>query len=164
MDFCFENNIVFAPVSATVDSLADPSLISLPAYRRLVQDILERKRRDCQILGTLESLEVLLMGKKYPCYAMISPHIYPNGDLFYPCQPLGRIAGNLLQFESTTAIYHEGERKFGKMGECRRGCALNCYVFSSFFIRHLWDQVAKESVIQFAFGSKALLPQRNRTV
>jgi hypothetical protein len=91
---------------------------------------------------------------------MSVPHVYPNGDVFYPCQPLGRIGGNLLEFGSVAAAYREGERKFGEWKECWRGCALNCYVLTAYYLNHFWDQLVLESVAQFAMqpGTGKRLP------
>lgn len=150
MEFCFRHDVVFAPVSATEDSLPDPTLLARPDYQRLVRHIAELKRRGYPILGSAESIETLLLGRPFPCYAMAVPHVYPNGDVFYPCQPLGRIGGNLLELGSIAAVYREGEKKFGPWKECWRGCALNCYVLTGYYLHHFWDQLVLESLAQFA--------------
>jgi len=150
MEFCFRHDMVFAPVSATTDSLADPALLARPDYQRLVKHILDLKKRSYPILGSVESIETLLLGKKFPCYALAVPHIYPNGDVFYPCQPLGKIGGNLLELGSISEAYREGERKYGPWKECWRSCGLNCYVLTNSYIHHFWDQMVVESVAQFA--------------
>jgi MoaA/NifB/PqqE/SkfB family radical SAM enzyme len=150
MEFCFRHDVVFAPVSATIDSLPDPTLLARADYQRLARHILDLKKRGYPVLGSVDSIETMLLGKKFPCYAMLTPHVYPNGDVFYPCQPLGKIGGNLLQLGSIQSAYEEGERKFGPWKECWRGCALNCYVLNTYFIHHFWDQMVWESVEQFA--------------
>ncbi len=150
MEFCFRHDVVFAPVSATTDSLADPTLLARPDYQRLVKHILDLKKRGYPILGSADSIETLLLGKKFPCYAMAVPHVYPNGDVFYPCQPLGKIGGNLLELGSISAAYREGERKYGPWKECWRSCGLNCYVLTDYYIHHFWDQMVVESIAQFA--------------
>lgn len=160
MEFCFRNDVVFAPVSATSDSLADRGLLARADYQRLVSHILELKRRGYPILGSGDSIRTLLLGRPFPCYATAVPHVYPNGDVFYPCQPLGRIGGNLLELGSIQAVYEEGERKFGEWKECWRGCALNCYVLTAFYMHHFWDQMVLESIAQIAMqpGTGKRLP------
>lgn len=160
MEFCFRHDVVFAPVSATADSLPDRALLARPDYQRLVRHVLELKRRGYPILGSTDSLETLLLGRPFPCYATALPHVYPNGDVFYPCQPLGRIGGNLLELGSIAAVYREGERKFGRWKECWRGCALYCYVLTAYYLHHFWDQMVLESVAQFAMqpGTGRRLP------
>ncbi len=160
MEFCFRHDVVFAPVSATADSLPDRALLARPDYQRLVRHILELKRRGYPILGSIDSLETLLFGRPFPCYATALPHVYPNGDVFYPCQPLGRVGGNLLELGSIAAVYREGERKFGPWKECWRGCALYCYVLTAYYMHHFWDQMVLESVAQFAMqpGTGRRLP------
>jgi MoaA/NifB/PqqE/SkfB family radical SAM enzyme len=160
MEFCFRHDVVFAPVSATSDSLPDRSLLARPDYQRLVRHVLELKRRGYPILGSAESIRTLLLGRPFPCYSMAVPHVYPNGDVFYPCQPLGRIGGNLLEVGSIQAAYEQGERKFGAWKECWRGCSLNCYVLTAFYMHHFWEQMVLESVAQFAMqpGTGQRLP------
>jgi MoaA/NifB/PqqE/SkfB family radical SAM enzyme len=160
MEFCFRHDVVFAPVAAAADSLPDRELFARPDYQRLVRHIVELKRRGYPILGSIESTETLLLGRPFPCYATTLPHVYPNGDVFYPCQPLGRIGGNLLELGSIQAVYEEGERKFGPWKECWRGCALNCYVLTNYYMHHFWDQMVLESVGQFAMqpGTGKRLP------
>jgi MoaA/NifB/PqqE/SkfB family radical SAM enzyme len=160
MEFCFRYDVVFAAVSATSDSLPDRALLARPDYQRLVRHIVELKRRGYPILGSMESIETLLLGKPFPCYATAVPHVYPNGDVFFPCQPLGRVGGNLLELGSIAAVYRAGERKFGPWKECWRGCALNCYVLTAFYMHHFWDQMVLESIAQFAMqpGTGKRLP------
>ena len=160
MEFCFRHDVVFAPVSATTDSLPDRELHARPDYQRLVRHIVELKRRGYPILGSNESIETLLLGRPFPCYATAVPHVYPNGDVFYPCQPLGRIGGNLLELGSIQAAYREGERKFGAWKECWRGCALNCYVLTAYYMHNFWDQMVLDSIAQFAMqpGTGKRLP------
>ncbi len=150
MEFCFRHDVVFAPVAAAIDSLPDEALLSRADYQRLARHIVDLKKRGYPILGSVESIETLLFAKPFPCYAALLPHVYPNGDVFYPCQPLGKIGGNLLEVGSIRAAYQEGEKKFGPWKECWRGCSLNCYVLTSSFIHHFWDQMVWESAEQFA--------------
>ncbi len=160
MEFCFRHDVVFAPVAAATDSLPDRELHARPDYQRLVRHIVELKRRGYPILGSIDSIETLLLGRPFPCYAMAVPHVYPNGDVFYPCQPLGRIGGNLLELGSIQAAYREGERKFGAWKECWRGCALNCYVLTAYYMHNFWDQMVLDSIAQFAMqpGTGKRLP------
>ena len=160
MEFCFRHDVVFAPVAAATDSLPDRTLHARPDYQRLVRHIVELKRRGYPILGSSESIETLLLGRPFPCYATAVPHVYPNGDVFYPCQPLGRIGGNLLELGSIQAAYREGERKFGAWKECWRGCALNCYVLTAYYMHNFWDQMVLDSIAQFAMqpGTGKRLP------
>jgi MoaA/NifB/PqqE/SkfB family radical SAM enzyme len=165
MEFCFRHDVVFAAVSATSDSLPDRGLLARGDYQRLVRHIVELKRRGYPILGSMESIETLLLGKPFPCYATAIPHVYPNGDVFFPCQPLGQIGGNILELGSVEAAYQAGERKFGPWKECWRGCALNCYVLTAFYMHHFWDQMVLESVAQFAMqpGTGKRLPAEAAT-
>ena len=80
--------------------------------------------------------------------------------MFYPCQPLGRIGGNLLELGAIQAAYREGERKFGAWKECWSGCALNCYVLTAYYMHNFWDQMVLDSIAQFAMqpGTGKRLP------
>src|SRR6266478_1159353 len=71
LDWCGEQGFVFAAQSALVDK------------------IIERRRKGVQpINGTPRTIETLLRFGDFQCYPTMFPRVYPNGDVFYPCEPL----------------------------------------------------------------------------
>jgi len=47
------------------------------------------------------------------------PRVYPNGDVFYPCEPLRKVAGNLLRDGSLKKIFARGKRIYGEFRRAR---------------------------------------------
>ena len=63
-----------------------------------MEKIIERRRERKQpINGTPKLLRTVLEFGDFKCFPTMFPRVYPNGDVFYPCEPLKKIAGNLLQ-------------------------------------------------------------------
>jgi len=53
----------------------------------LVDKIVERCRKGVQpINGTARTIETLLRFGDFQCYPTMFPRVYPNGDVFYPCE------------------------------------------------------------------------------
>jgi hypothetical protein len=70
------------------------------------------------------------------------PRIYPNGDMFYPCEVLRKIAGNVLQEGSIAACFERGRRLYGETPQCKANCFLFGNVLSSYYVEDFWGLAA----------------------
>src|SRR5216683_719033 len=107
LDWCGEQGFVFAAQSAQVEK------------------IIERRRSGLQpINGTPRTIETLLRFGDFECYPTMFPRVYPNGDVFYPCEPLHKVAGNLLRDGSLKKIFARGKKIYGDIPPCQGVCYL----------------------------------------
>lgn len=137
MDFCFSHNIRFAVVPAELDGgNPDPNLKSNYEYRKLIKDIIEAKKQGLPVFGPLKYLDTIYDFKSFKCFPLLTPHTYPNGDLFYPCQPSLRVAGNLLFIGSYKKVLEIGFKKYGRFLGCGDKCHKACYIQPSIFLQH----------------------------
>jgi MoaA/NifB/PqqE/SkfB family radical SAM enzyme len=137
MDFCFSNGIRLAVVPAELDGgEPDPMLKSNPEYRKLIKDIIEAKKQGMPVFGPLNYLNTIYDFKSFACFPLLTPHTYPNGDLFYPCQPSLKVAGNLLFIGSYKKALEIGSKKHGKFLGCGNKCHKACYIQPSTFLEH----------------------------
>lgn len=137
INFCFKNNIRFAVVPAELDSgKVNQDLKDSEEYKSLIKYLLELKKRNKLIFGTNNWLNTILDFKRFDCYPTLTPHVYPNGDLFYPCQPLNKIATNLLETGSYRKALEMGIDKYGVLPMCKDRCHKACYVDPPNFIRN----------------------------
>jgi MoaA/NifB/PqqE/SkfB family radical SAM enzyme len=144
MDFCRQHNLVFSCCSALKNDLTPVELLANTRYRRLVDHILESKRRKrLRINGSLEELGYILGFKKFNCYPTMFARIYPNGDLYYPCVPLKTIGGNLFETPSIAEIYRRARERFGDVPDCRGRCHLYSNVTSHFYVHKFWNLAAE---------------------
>ena len=89
MDFCGEQGFVFATQTALNEKLPNLRLRQNPRYQALVEKIVQRRRERAQpINGTPKLIRTLLEFGDFQCFPTMFPRIYPNGDVFYPCEPL----------------------------------------------------------------------------
>ena len=65
----------------------------------------------------------------------MTPHIYPNGDLLYPCQPLQKEKINLLREGSYKKAIEKIMKKSPKMPGCSNRCYKSCYIEPSMFLQ-----------------------------
>ena len=137
MKFCFEHNIRFAIVPAELEGgEINDHLLNNKEYQDLMRDILKAKKEGKPIFGSMKYLETILDFKPFECYPTLTPHVYPNGDLFYPCEPILKVGGNILEDGSYKTALIKGIEKFGPLPFCKNKCYKACYIEPSIFIKN----------------------------
>ena len=139
LDWCGEEGFVFAAQSAQMEKMPNLALLQNPRYQALVDKIIERRRDGTQpINGTPKTIDTLLRFRDFQCYPTMFPRVYPNGDVFYPCEPLRKIAGNLLRDGSLRKIFARGRKMYGDIPPCRGICYLFGNVLSHYYVNDFW--------------------------
>ena len=139
LEFCGEQGFVFATQSALRDKLPNWRLKENPRYRALVEKIVARRRERAQpINGTPKLLRTVLEFGDFKCFPTMFPRVYPNGDVFYPCEPLKKVAGNLLREGSFRKVFARGRKLYGDIPNCRAICHLFGNVVSSYYVKDFW--------------------------
>lgn len=139
LDWCGEEGFVFAAQSAQNEKMPNLKLAQNPKYQALVDKIIERRRSGTQpINGTPRTIETLLRFREFQCYPTMFPRVYPNGDVFYPCEPLRKVAGNLLRDGSLKRIFARGWEIYGDIPPCQGICYLFGNVLSHYYVNDFW--------------------------
>ena len=139
LDWCGEQGFIFAAQSAQMEKMPNLALLGNPRYQALVDKIIERRRSGTQpINGTPRTIETLLRFGDFQCYPTMFPRVYPNGDVFYPCEPLHKIAGNLLRDGSLKKIFARGKKIYGDIPPCQGICYLFGNVLSHYYVNDFW--------------------------
>ncbi len=144
LEFCGEHGFVFSAQSAqTNGKFPNLALLRDPRYRGFVERLIEmRQRNTVRINGTPKLLRTLLLFEEFKCYPTMFPRIYPNGDIFYPCEVLRKIAGNVLEDGSISAAFERGRKLYGEVPECKSNCFLFGNVLSSYYVEDFWGLAA----------------------
>ncbi len=139
LDYCQEQGFVFSTQSAQKEKMPNLRLRQNPRYVALVQKIIQRRRSRAQAInGTPKLLGTLLEFGDFQCFPTMFPRVYPNGDVFYPCEPLKKIAGNLLREGSFKKIFARGRKLYGDIPDCKAICYLFGNVVSSYYVNDFW--------------------------
>ena len=139
LDWCGEQGFVFAAQSAQMEKMPNLALLRSAKYQALVDKIIERRREGKQAInGTAKTIETLLRFRDFQCYPTMFPRVYPNGDVFYPCEPLRKVAGNLLRDGSLAKIFAAGKKKYGDIPPCQGICYLFGNVLSHYYVTDFW--------------------------
>jgi MoaA/NifB/PqqE/SkfB family radical SAM enzyme len=139
LEFCGEQGFVFATQTALHEKLPNLRLKQNPRYQALVEKIVAcRRERKQPINGTPKLLRTVLEFGDFKCFPTMFPRVYPNGDVFYPCEPLKKIAGNLLTDGSFKKVFARGRKLYGEIPDCRAICHLFGNVVSSYYVKDFW--------------------------
>src|SRR6267154_455341 len=138
LDWCGEQGFVFAAQSAQMEKMPNLALLRNNRYQALVDKIIERRRAGQAINGTPKTIETLLRFREFQCYPTMFPRVYPNGDVFYPCEPLRKIAGNLRRDGSLRKIFAQGRKMYGDIPPCQGICYLFGNVLSHYYVNDFW--------------------------
>jgi MoaA/NifB/PqqE/SkfB family radical SAM enzyme len=143
LDWCGEQGFVFAAQSAQLEKMPNLALLKNPSYHALVDKIIARRREGVQpINGTPRTIETLLRFGDFQCYPTMFPRVYPNGDVFYPCEPLRKVAGNLMTDGSLRKIFARGKKIYGDIPPCQGVCYLFGNVLSHYYVNDFWGLAA----------------------
>jgi MoaA/NifB/PqqE/SkfB family radical SAM enzyme len=143
LDWCSEQGFVFAAQSAQLEKMPNLKLLQNARYQALVEKIIERRRSGEQAInGTPKTIDTLLRFRDFQCYPTLFPRVYPNGDVFYPCEPLRKVAGNLLRDGSLRKIFAQGKRIYGDIPPCQGICYLFGNVLSHHYVNDFWSLAA----------------------
>lgn len=139
LDFCAAQGFVFATQSALHEKMPNLRLRQNPRYQALVEKIVERRRDRIQpINGTPKLIRTMLEFGDFQCFPTMFPRVYPNGDVFYPCEPLKKVSGNLLREGSFAKVFERGRKLYGDIPECKAVCHLFANVMSSYYVKDFW--------------------------
>ena len=139
LDWCGEQGFVFATQSALKEKMPNLRLVANARYLALVRKIIERRRQNAQpINGTPRSIDTLLRFGEFQCFPTMFPRVYPNGDVFYPCEPLKKIGGNLLREGSFANVFARGKKLYGDIPPCQGICHLFGNVISHYYANDFW--------------------------
>src|SRR6266852_3857676 len=125
LDWCGEQGFVFAAQSAQMEKMPNLALLRNARYQALVDKIIERRRAGQAINGTPKTIETLLRFREFQCYPTMFPRVYPNGDVFYPCEPLRK-------------IFARGKKMYGDIPPCQGICYLFGNVLSHYYVNDFW--------------------------
>lgn len=144
MEFCFDNDLLFAPTICFNLAPPDKGLKDQPAYDRLVDYIVARKKAGAPILGNPESLRTLLAFEALPCSPTLAPHLAPDGGVFYPCLPSEEVGGNFLNERTLSTIHRRAEQALGDSNADWHDCRLHGYITNTWLMGHFLDKSLEE--------------------
>jgi MoaA/NifB/PqqE/SkfB family radical SAM enzyme len=132
--FCLERGIRCSILPQSLGPYPVPALRTDAAYRALVDEMTAAKRHGAAVYGSDSYYAHIRDFRAFRCYPTLAPRILPNGDLCYPCAPLGTIAGNLIGARSFSEILAAGLAAHGPVPACDARCFASCYIEPANFI------------------------------
>lgn len=140
LEYCRQNDFQFSVQSAQNNG-KHPNFTYLKdaRYQAFVDKLVNmRQAGAARINGTPKLLNTLLRFEEFKCYPTMFPRVYPNGDVFYPCEVLRKIAGNVLEDGSIAKAFKRGKKLYGETPACKNNCFLFGNVLSSYYVEDFW--------------------------
>ncbi len=134
LKFCTENQLLISFSPQAVNNWPKYELITSPCYKEIIKKILDRKKQGRTIFGSEVYYTSLLNFEPYDCLPTLTPRVYSNGDLAYPCRPLekagngqGGRAVNLKNYSSWDGAWEAVLEKYGQPPRTCHSCFQQCY-------------------------------------
>ena len=146
LDFCTQHGILISFSPQAVCNWPRYDLVTSPEYRAFLTHLITVKRRGGPVVGSLAYLHTLLDLQPFACYPTLTPRIYPNGDLAYPCRPIeksGHTHGgrpcNLRTVASWSQARILAARQYGPPPLVCTSCFQQCYIEPALMQIRPWD-------------------------
>jgi MoaA/NifB/PqqE/SkfB family radical SAM enzyme len=130
IEFCNNYKIPMSPVPQDNGSGPDPDLANDPEYYALIEHIFKMKSQGYRIVASNMYLNQIRTFPEHNCFPSLVPRIFPDGSVLYPCQPLEKVYGNLLDYPNLYEMLREAYAK-NELPSCTfnsKKCFLSCYM------------------------------------
>ena len=136
MEFCFDHNLSFSLVPRITENYPDKRLKGNPAWERLVDYVLEQKKQGKRVFNSEFFLHSVRRFTNFDCCPTLVPHVYPTGQLLYPCQKIQSIKCDINEIGSYRKAINRAREQAGPIPQCDNRCHLACYMESSMITQH----------------------------
>ena len=131
LDFARVNNVRFTLAPRLINEKPDAALVGNKKYEDLIQGIIAIKQEDHTVMDTYSYLSHIRLFLSFKCYPWLTPRIYPNGELLYPCPVLNYSTHNVLEIGSWDKLEDTIMKNHGAHVDCKKQCFLPCYLEAS---------------------------------
>jgi MoaA/NifB/PqqE/SkfB family radical SAM enzyme len=135
LDFAMERKLGFQPSPCIDGTVVRAGLKSSEEYRKLVSEMIARKRAGGIVFGTRRYLEGIRNMEPFRCHPLLMPTIRPDGRLYYPCLESGQASVSVLEAGSYPAAL-DAARRAHDIPRCRERCHIFCHMGLSLLQRH----------------------------
>jgi MoaA/NifB/PqqE/SkfB family radical SAM enzyme len=135
-ELCRERGWLWSPMPHVIGAYPNPGLIDNPRWQQLVDAVIAAKKQGARIYGNFPSLEAIRDFTRYECFPTTRPLVFPDGQLMYPCGPLNKQAGNLIDTQDFDVAMQQGIEAHGPVPACDARCHLGCYMETSTSLTH----------------------------
>ncbi len=133
--FCKEVGASFSAMPQITGKVPHKGFSENKEYRVFLQKLKKEKSEGVRIINSFACLEVLESFSPVACYPSLVPDIYADGTFYFPCSPLEKPVGNLLDYASWDEAVQAGKEKYGDYTGCEHTCHISCYLEPSLLIQ-----------------------------
>ena len=128
LDFAMQNSLGSQLSPEIVGTSVNPLLRNNDEYRRLINRVIDIKKRQRGILGVPEYLIGIRDFGAFRCHPLLMPVIRPDGRMYYPCLEWKKADIQLLEMKTYREALQTAQERFGRLPECSDCCHIFCHM------------------------------------
>jgi MoaA/NifB/PqqE/SkfB family radical SAM enzyme len=136
LDYALANGLGFHVSPEIVGTTVNPALRGNEAYVRLMNRVIDAKRRKRGVLGVMRYLTGIRDFSRFRCHPLLMPTIRPDGCMYYPCLESSQADVNVLEAGGYPRALAEARSRYGKLADCTDCCHVFCHMALSLVQRH----------------------------
>lgn len=131
LDFARSQGVRFTLAPRLINERPAPTLVGNLEYANMIERLIRDKRRSRTIMDTMVYLSHIQFFRPFSCLPWLTPRLYPNGELLYPCPILSYSSYNVIEIGSWKELESKILKNHGTHVRCARQCFLPCYLETS---------------------------------
>lgn len=124
-------------------------------YTRLIDRLIELKRRGKPIACSYNYLRVIQDFSSHACYPFVSPRVEPDGRVYFPCQRIKKRHVYLQDYPNLCLLMQK-ESEWIADSNCRHRCFLACYLEVERYIKNPFSIFKEIPIKRWILGQKEL--------
>jgi MoaA/NifB/PqqE/SkfB family radical SAM enzyme len=134
LDFARSHGVRFTIAPRLINERPAPALVGNPQYAAVIEGLIRDKHRSRTIMDTTAYLSHIRFFQPFSCLPWLTPRVYPNGKLLYPCPILSYSVYDVLEIGSWKELERKILTAYDAHVVCARQCFLPCYLETSTLI------------------------------
>ena len=131
----------------------NPELPGNPRYMALVDHLIDLKGRGMPIVCSFDYLKAIRGFPRRRCYPFVSPRVFPDGSVYFPCERIRDTRLFLHDYDSLISLMRK-HAEFSFRPECSSRCYLACYVEVERYLRNPLSILNEIPMLRIVSGAR----------
>jgi MoaA/NifB/PqqE/SkfB family radical SAM enzyme len=135
IDFCDAHGLKAAFSPQSIEGNPHPELIHNDQYKESIREVIRLKKKGKPAMNSATFLRQIMDFVPHNCYPVMFPRVEANGYVYFPCGPMRKLGGDLLEEKSLYKMMKK-LAKTNSIPECRNKCFMSCYMEGTSYVEN----------------------------